>query len=458
MPAHFVRSLSISLALAASTLLSVRADAQAARVAVVKESGAVMRSGDMPRFYRVADLSPGSIVRVLDEVDGWAQVVYPESINAYVEASKARKIDARTVELTEPSTLLAPSALLGAAGSWCALYPQALPAGTKLELIEEAVGIDQKVSKYLVKPPRATNPPRGFVRSEELRPATPEEVARTPFAPPAQPQPKPEVKPEPAPVQPQNPATPSTEPGVPPTNPLATQPVQPSGPTPGQPAIYPGVDNSLLRPMESGALPDAKPTPNLATNQVGGPTPTTGDLTTLTINQLNQAFADMRSLPQDKVDAGLEELLAECRRSAAALAGEPQLVQAINQRIEWVQLRIKLRDERRAIQATLDQADAKSNELAAKVQQWQSSRGYILVGRVAPSTLYDGKRLPLMYRVESVDGPGFARTIGYLRPEEGKNFDSSIGAVVGVVGKTVYDDVLGVRIIKPERLDPLDPR
>lgn len=456
MPAHFVRALSISLALAASTLLSVRANAQTARVAVVKESGAVMRSGDMPRFYRVADLPPGSIVRVLDEVDGWAQVVYPETLNAYVEASKARKIDQRTIELAEPSPLLAPSALLGASGSWCALYPQPLPVGTKLELVEEAVGIDQKVSKYLVKPPRATNPPRGFVRADELRPATPEEVARTPFAPPAQP--KPEVKPQPTPAQPQQqtPTTPITGPA----NPPAIPPTQPTSVTPAQPATYPGVDNSLLRPMESGALPEAKPAPNLATNGEGAPTPRapTGDVTTLTINQLNQAFADMRALPQDKVDAGLEELLAECRRSAAAVSGEPELVNAINQRIEWINLRMKLRDERRAIQATLDQADARSNELAAKVQQWQTSRGYILVGRVAPSTLYDGKRLPLMYRVESVDGPGFARTIGYLRPEEGRNFDESIGAVVGVIGKTVYDDVLGLRIIKPERLDPLDPR
>ncbi len=463
MPAHFVRALSISLALAASTLFSVRADAQTARVAVVKESGAVMRSGDMPRFYRVADLAPGSIVRVLDEVDGWAQVAYPETLNAYVEASKARKLDARTVELTEASTLLAPSALLGASGSWCALYSQALPAGTKLELVEEAVGIDQKVSKYLVKPPRGTNPPRGFVRAEELRSATPEEVARTPFGQPAQPAVKPEVKPEQPPVQPQNQTPQNPAPTNPPVNPPSNPPtnppaVQPSNVTPSQPANYPGVNNSLLRPMESGELPEVKPDPTLATNGEPAPAVPTGNVTTLTINQLNQAFADMRALPQDKMDAGLEELLAECRRSAAALSAEPELVSAINQRIEWVNLRIKLRDERRAIQQTLDQADAQAGDLASKVEQWQSSRGYILVGRVAPSTLYDGKRLPLMYRVESVDGPGFARTIGYLRPEEGKNFDDKIGAVVGVIGKTMYDDVLGVRIIKPERLDPLDPR
>ncbi|KAA0217007.1 MAG: hypothetical protein DYG94_02115 [Leptolyngbya sp. PLA3] len=447
MPARFVRSLSFSLALAASTLLSVRANAQATRVAVVKEAGAVMRAGDMPRFYRVADLAPGSIVRVLDEVDGWAQVVYPESLNAYVEASKSRKVDDRTIELTDASSLLAPSALLGASGSWCALYAQPLPAGTRLELVEEAIGIDQKVSKYLVKPPRGTNPPRGFVRAEELRPATPEEVARTPFATPAQPQEKPEEKPaQPLPA----PTTPNAVP--------TTPPEQPTSVTPGQPATYPGVDNSLLRPMEFGVLPDVKPDPNLATNGQGAPPVPAGDVTTLTINQLNQAFEDMRALPQDKVDAGLEELLAECRRSAAAVSSEPELFNAINQRIEWINLRIKLRDERRAIQQTIDQADARSNELAAKVQQWQSSRGYILVGRVAPSTLYDGRRLPLMYRVESVDGPGFARTIGYLRPEEGRNFDDQIGAVVGVVGKTIYDDVLGVRIIKPERLDALDPR
>lgn len=453
MPARSVRAFSIALGMTAATLLSSLAGAQTAKVAVVKDGGAVLRAGDMPRFYRVTDIPAGTLVKIVGESDGWAQVVYPDALNVYVEASKASKLDARTIELTEANSLLAPSALLGAGGSWCALYPEPLPKGTKLELVEEAVGIDQKVSKYLVRPPQAA-PPRGFVRADELRSLTPEEVSKNKITEPQKPEPevaKPQLKPEPV--------EPKPEPQ--PTNPPATDPKITQAGGQATAPRYEGVDNSLLGPMVTGPLPAVQTNDAEALAIDGGAQPesqTPSELRTMTVNQLNQAFDELRSLPREKMDAGLEELLAECRRSATALAGEPELVQAINQRVDWIQLRMKLRDQRRQIQQTLDQADQRTAALAGKVRDWQSSRSYTLVGRVAPSTLYDGKRLPLMYRVESVDGPGFQRTIGYLRPPEGKNYEEFVGAVVGVIGQTVYDDALGVRIIKPERFDAIDPQ
>lgn len=456
MPARSIRALSIALGMAAATFLTSLAAAQTAKVAVVKDGGAVMRAGDMPRFYRVTDIPAGTLVRVLGESEGWAQVVYPETLNVYVEASKARKVDDRTIELTEENSLLAPSALLGAGGSWCALYAEPLPKGTRLELVEEAVGIDQKVSKYLVRPPQVA-PPRGFVRADELRSPTPEEVSRNKITEPQKPEPevaKPQPKPEP--IEPKPQPKPATQTNPPVTNPDATQ----AGGQDTAPR-YEGVDTSLLGPMVTRPLPAVQGNDAEALAIDGGTQPegqTPSELRTMTVNQLNQAFDELRSLPRDKMDAGLEELLAECRRSATALAGEPELVQAINQRIEWIQLRMKLRDQRREIQKTLDQADQRTADLAGKVRDWQSSRSYTLVGRVAPSTLYDGKRLPLMYRVESVDGPGFQRTIGYLRPPEGKDYEQYVGAVVGVIGQTVYDDALGVRIIRPERFDAIDPQ
>ncbi|GAB4386596.1 MAG: hypothetical protein Kow0022_16060 [Phycisphaerales bacterium] len=442
MAARLVRALSLILALTASLLLSAGASAQT-RIAVVKESGAVMRSGDMPRFYRVADLAPGTFVDVLAEADGWSQVVYPEGLNVYVEASKVRKIDDRTLELTEPSALLAPSALLGASGSWCALYDKPLPAGTRLELIEAAVGFNQKVTKYLVRPP-ADRPARGFVRSDELRNPTPAELAahraQMP-APASQTEPAPEPKPKAEPM-------PQSEPA-----PAERSPAK---------IAYEGVDASLLSPMVTGPLPPVQGSPaDVLAVDGGGPSDgsvSKPDLTTLTLVQLNTAFEELRALPRDRMDAGLEELLAECRRAVTKVADDPELVEAINQRIQWLELRIRLRDQRRQIEQTLAQADQRTSELSEKVRAWQSSRSYTLIGRVAPSTLYDGKRLPLMYRVESLDGPGFQRTIGYLRPPEGENYERYVGAVVGVIGQTAFDDALGVRIIKPERIDLMENR
>jgi len=432
-------------ALVAVALISQIASSQAAEYAVVGESGAAMRAGDMPRFYRVTTLEPGTLVQVLGESNGWAEVVYPESLNVYVEASRSRKIDDTTIELTKPSSLLAPSALLGASGSWCPLYEEPLPVGTRLELVEEAVGLDQKVTKYLVKPPRALRLPRGFVKKDQLRTPTPAELASVS---------RPDEGATPAR------ATDDPEPGkvAPPKEDVKTVEAREEGPP-----TYEGVDTSLLGPIVTRDLPPVQATgqaETLATDGVAQPKAVepSRDLATLTIMQLNQAFDELRSLPREQMDAGLEELLAECRRSAKALASEPALVESIQQRIRWIELRMKLRDQRRRIQQTLDEADQRRSQLAEQIRAWQTSRSYTVIGRVSPSTLYDGNRLPLMYRVESVDGRGYQRTIGYLRPGPGEDYEELIGAIVGVIGQSTFDSALGVRIITPERIDPLDPQ
>jgi len=79
-----------------------------------------------------------------------------------------------------------------------------------------------------------------------------------------------------------------------------------------------------------------------------------------------------------------------------------------------------------------------------------------MVGRLAPSAVYNGDRLPLMYRVQSVDPLTGPRTIGYVRPQEGQRLDGSLGQIVGIIGSTTDDDALSLRIIRPERVDVLD--
>jgi len=452
MIASFSRVLLFVGFIAAQGLLSTGASAQTDTegFAVVKEDATVLRAGDMPRFYRIMNLAAGTVVKTLGTNDGWTRVAYPKGSTAYVEADRAEKVDNATIRLTKPSSLLAPSALLGASGSWCPLFPEPLPEGTELKLVEEITGIGGKVNKYLVEAPQSPVPAAGFVRADSLRPATPDEINRFQNA-----------TPETAHQADSN----STETDT-------TEPDSTSTEPDTQPPADDGLDTSLLEPIVTGPLETAtrpaetKPatTPSngattLATNRPGS-TPANisayQDMVVLSINQLNAAFDELRNLPRDEADSALEEMLAECRRTADKLANEPDIVRAINQRIKWLELRMKLRDQRQALTRTLAQSQQKQAEMEAKIQQWRQGRSFTVIGRVFKSTLYDGVRLPLMYRLESVDGPGFGRTTAYLRPTKDRDFSNLVGAVVGVVGKPVYDDALGVRIITVESIQPLD--
>ena len=447
------------VAIASQCLFVNSAFGQALQLRVVTQDGTAMRAGDMPRFYRVAELNAGTVVEVIGESNGWAKVVYPKGIDAYVEADRVEKVNDKTLRLTRESALLAPSELLGASGSWCALFESPLPVGTELELKEEIAGIGGKVSKYLVTTPRkpqVTTQARGFVLSTSLRDATEAEAARY-LASTGAPMPRPVDQPVDTPVTPipgNQAERPVTQPQVPAPNPTPQTSVDP-------------VDTSLLSPINTDPLPPVVRQPETAqpSDQTNAPLGTNAqptepatqqEMIALTINQLNASFDQLRAMPRDKMDAGLEEMLAECRRSAAALSNEPSLVAGINQRIAWLELRIKLRDQRLELERALADADKRQAELATRVKAWQDQRSYTLIGRLLPSTLYDGNRLPLMYRIEAIEGPGLQRTVGYIVPGATDDLKRHTGAVVGVIGSTRFDQALGVRIVTPSRVDFLE--
>lgn len=428
---------------------------QQPRIAVITQDNTALRAGDMLRFYRVADLKSGAIVEVIGESNGWAKVVYPKNINAYVEADRVEKVNDTTLRLTKESALLAPSELLGASGSWCALFESPLPVGTTLELKEEVAGIGGKISKYLVaapRPPLVPTQPRGFVPLTSLRDATPDEVASylgTTGA----------SIPSPAPVE---------DPAPEASNPSENDGSGESSQTPANqdPAVSDPIDLTLIQPIRTEPLPPAVQVPTIvpqADPTAPGPSvpvpaeaPSGQQLVAMTVNQLNASFDQLRAMPRDKMDAGLEEMLAECRRSAEAVGGDPALVAGINQRIAWLELRMKLRDQRLELERALQDADQRQATNAERVKKWQDQRAYTLIGRVLASTLYDGTRLPLMYRIESIDGVGLQRTIGYIQPTDKIDPGRFLGGIVGVIGQTRFDNALGVRIVVPSRVDMLE--
>ncbi len=149
--------------------------------------------------------------------------------------------------------------------------------------------------------------------------------------------------------------------------------------------------------------------------------------------------------------AEVGELKAEYERAAKAASSKPELQTMLQKRVDALDLRIKTRDTIRKQEDARAAIDQKKSELSEEVAAWEKTRVYTVVGELQPSTVYDGKRLPLMYRVVSVGGSS-VRTLGYLKASKDIDLTKMIGQVIGVIGDSTMDRSLMLNIIDPVRV------
>jgi hypothetical protein len=137
----------------------------------------------------------------------------------------------------------------------------------------------------------------------------------------------------------------------------------------------------------------------------------------------------------------------EDRRTREALASRRE---ALTLRLEVFEAGKKIRD---AARAWNDQ----ELKLREYVDDIEKQAIYTIVGRIVPSTVYDGRRgMPLMYRIESADSSS-TRTLGYVVPREGVDLLSVSGKVVGIVGESRMDEALRLNLVAARRVTVLNP-
>ncbi len=365
-------------------------------------------------YYKVAELSKGQSVKVTGEEGTWLRIEYPAGTPALVKEEDGRLDQASgSVRLTRPSALWAYNVTGGTSptASWKALMSEPLPEGSSLKLIE-AIKDGDKVAGYKVVAPANA---QGYVEAKFLKRAAGEDPA-----------PK---------TEPQTPAKTDTgvlEPMVPPGSP----PVPKEEPKPAETAPVTISQEAPDRPVEiAPANPEQR--------RVG------------TLEQLEATFQEIRTQPE--ATAELDALYAELRRAAEQTGSDPKLQfrrAQLERRRDFVKLRMDIRDQLAEIERAKRSIDEGNDRLRVRIAELERQRVYTIIGLLVPSTVYDGTRLPLMYRLQSV-GSTAPPTIGYIAPKAELQLKSKLGMVVGVVGEQTMDRSLNLNVINPIRVDVL---
>ncbi len=395
-------------------------------VAVTKP--APLSSGDGGIYYAVARLQPGALLKIDGEGGGWLRAVYPEGTRAYVKVDEGAFDEAsKTLKLTKGSKLMAANE--SGARPWQLLLERDLPAGTSFQNVTVVKSVDGTVEGYLVPAPAGA---RGFVKAELTRRATPEESARlmpppaAPVTPPTQPAPSAQqggtVPPGAADIIEVKPAPRAGDASG--AQPAATAPATPAASTPPAASSAPRVSPEVTKRIDDIAvLRDMFDRVNRGTDNES-------EVQTV-ISEFNRKIDTLGTTGED----GRLRRALEDRRGALLL------------KQEIIETRRRLRDT--------SGVDERLRMVRIAIEDVEKQAVYTMVGRILPSTVYDGKRgMPLMYRVESADLSS-TRTVGYVVPREGVELLTKMGKMVGIVGDAKFDSALGLNIVAPLRVDEL---
>jgi hypothetical protein len=386
--------------------------------AVVEADDAVLRAQPQDLMYPVLRLPRGQVLRVDGEAldskgRAWWRVTYPAGTFVFVAAEAVQlEPGGKSGTVTKVTQPKAPNLSTGYKGSWSPALSQGLQPGAKVTILEvEPAPGGQGAAAYRIVPPESA---RGFVPASMMRKATPQEAAA---------------------LAAQPPATPSATPGTGRT---------PAGSSQEQPA---GVATAPAGPAATPDGGDAEPTMIVQRPVVRKPSP---------YERLEASFQEIRKEPSDTAEYG--ELMSQYAEELNKLEDNPanrSTRARLTQRIEYLKIASDLQAQRRLLAEQEQSLSAADQRLREKMAEVDRVRQYTIVGRLSASTLYDGKNLPLMYRVQSVGGPA-PRTLAYVKPDEKLNIDGKLGAVVGVLGEAQLDPTLKLNIITPLRVDTLE--
>lgn len=390
---------------------------------------AFLRSGDLRSYYPIATLTPGTVLRVTGEGGNWLRVEYPRGLHALVRADHATLDQAEgIVTLSRSGALKALSdTRYGIDGSFRDVQGPETPATTRLKH-HRTEQSSRGVVFYVVDAPRGA---AGFIESAQARRSVPSEIQAYRASLEAEDQGQ--ALPEPPTQQPTQAPAEQTEPQAEEDDrPTVMEPMRIEGV--GTPPASDPVQTNPAAPRTNPAqeTPTGQPVEMEMRTETEQPGDALDPLPSL--EALSAAFDAVRR--QGTLEAEVGELEAAFQR---VLGATPDIQENESVRT-WLQQRLSLLEIRKQLQQTLqDVAEAQAKlkegnqESDQAMARLRESAIYDYVGKLEKSAVYNGNRLPLMYRLVSV-GDGAPRTLGYIEPTEGLDLDRKLGVLVGVSG------------------------
>jgi hypothetical protein len=442
-------------------------------VVVFTASEVPVRAGNSTIYYPIVFPKPGDMLVVDGETSGWLRVMYPSNLRVFVTADEVQESGAGRVRLTKASKLKAPNANSGIKGAFLGVQEAALPIGTELKVADAIKDDSGKVTAYAVEPPAGA---RGWISREAVRRATDAEAAPV-LTKLAASNPTPPPAPVPAATNPIAPAPAAETPAAPPhaNTPADVQPVitnQPLEPAP-MPAHTPATDVPASNPVPPVIIPtnppEATPVKPIATppgmeipgtvpvgdkDGGGGSVPRTAPVLRATnLDALKEYYNTVRAQPSESAE--LEPAIAAFetyKKGLGATARDSALAKQLDAYVEAMKMRKEVRDAQNANAALSRDTELMKTDLGKKIIEIEKQRVYTVIGRLIRSTVYDGGRAPVLYRVMSPE-PGSARTLGYLLPDPKFDYANKLEQVVGIIGEIRADESLRTSLIVPSRVD-----
>lgn len=138
--------------------------------------------------------------------------------------------------------------------------------------------------------------------------------------------------------------------------------------------------------------------------------------------------------------------LADESRSDMTVAGKAK------HRAEQLRLQIEVSSRMREVGAARAQLSSDAEVLAGIARALEARSDYTAVGVLNASMVYDGKRLPLLYRLQDA---GTGQAVAYLVPGDDFQLSTMLGNLLGVKGKVEFDEALRVNILSARSIDLL---
>ena len=154
-------------------------------------------------------------------------------------------------------------------------------------------------------------------------------------------------------------------------------------------------------------------------------------------------------------DAELGAIFAAYTALAADPACEAGMKARCNSRIE----QLLVQQEVQAKMLELSNAKARLNierdDIASVTRAVEARSDYTAIGVLNASSVYDGTKLPLLYKLQD---PSTGQTVAYIAPDETFLLATMLGTLIGVRGESCFDDALGLDTISPTTIDHLTPK